>query len=81
VYAIHLHIVWITKYRKAVLEGAVGLRVREIVRGICECLDVQIIKGHVSRDHVHLMLSVPPKVRISELLQRLKGRSAHVLLD
>jgi len=81
VFAIHVHVVWITKYRKSVLAGPVGLRIRELVRGICDNLDVRILKGHVARDHVHLMLSVPPKVRISELLQRLKGRSAHVLLD
>jgi len=81
VFAIHLHVVWITKYRKAILAGPVGQRVREIVRGVCDGLDVRILKGHVARDHIHLLISVPPKLKISDLLQRLKGRSAHVLLD
>ncbi|MBT9584134.1 IS200/IS605 family transposase [bacterium] len=81
VFAIHLHVVWITKYRKAILAGPVGLRVRAVVRGVCDQMNVQILKGHVAGDHVHLMLSVPPKVRISDLLQRLKGRSANILLD
>ena len=57
VYTIHLHLVWITKYRKPVLAGEVGLRVRELVREICGQHDVQIIKGHVSKDHVHLFVS------------------------
>jgi putative transposase len=81
VFAIHLHLVWITKYRKPVLAGPVGLRVREVVRGICDNLDVRILKGHVARDHVHLMVSVPPKLKISDLLQRLKGRTANILLE
>lgn len=53
VFEIHLHIVWTTKYRKPILRGVVGERVREIVRQICREQDVQIVQGHVSKDHVH----------------------------
>lgn len=80
VFAIHLHLVWITKYRKPLLAGAVGLRVRELVREICGKHEVLIMKGHVSRDNIHLFVSIPPKVTISRLMQRLKGGSAHKLL-
>lgn len=62
VFKIHLHLVWTTKYRKPVMTGEVGLRVRELIGEICGALEVEIIKGHVSRDHVHLFVSVPPKV-------------------
>lgn len=58
----------------------VGVRVRELVRGICKEHDVEILKGHVSRDHVHLFLSVPPHLSISKLVQYLKGKSSYKLL-
>lgn len=53
-------VVWITKYRKKVLGGVVGKRVRELLREICKSNEVEILKGHVSKDHVHLFVSVPP---------------------
>ena len=79
-FQIHLHIVWITKYRKAIMVGEVGNRVREIIRQVCREEDVEIIKGHVSKDHVHLFVSIPPKVTISRFVQRVKGFSAYKLL-
>ena len=81
VFAIHLHLVWITKYRKKVLEGAVAYRVRDMIREICQSEDVDIIKGHVSKDHIHLFVSIPPQVTISRLVQRLKGKTSHKLLN
>ena len=80
VYAVHLHLVWITKYRKAALLGEPAVRLRDLIREICDQLDVKIMQGHVSRDHVHLFVSVPPRVAISKLLQHLKGKSAYKLL-
>jgi putative transposase len=80
VFDIHLHLVWTTKYRKEILAGEVGLRVREIVRQVCRDEEVEILKGHVSRDHVHLFVSIPPHVTISRLVQRLKGKASHSLL-
>lgn len=80
VFEIHLHIVWTTKYRKAVMAGEVGLRVRELIRQICKEHEVEIMRGHVSKDHVHLFVSIPPRVTISRLLMRLKGRTSHHLL-
>ena len=75
------HIVWITKYRKRVLRGIVGSRVRELIRGVCKRHDVEIIRGHVSSDHVHLFVSVPPHLAISKLVQYMKGKSSHKLLQ
>lgn len=75
------HIVWITKYRKKVLGGEVGKRVRELVREICKRNDVEILKGHVSKDHVHLFVSVPPHLAISKLVQYLKGKSPYKLMQ
>ena len=64
VFAIHLHLVWITKYRKPVLIGDVAFKVRELLREICRSESVEIIKGHISKDHVHLFVSIPPQVGI-----------------
>ena len=80
VFRIHLHLVWVTKYRKPVMSGEVGLRVRELLREICGPHEVTIMKGHIAKDHVHLFVSVPPRVTISRLVQMLKGKSAYKLL-
>jgi putative transposase len=80
VYDIKYHIVWITKYRKAVLRGEIGNRLRELIRQTCEAQEVYIEKGHIAVDHVHLLLSVPPNISVSDLVQRLKGRSSRKML-
>jgi putative transposase len=81
VYDLKYHIVWITKYRKPVLGKEIGNRVRDLIRMICTSLDVEIVKGHISRDHVHLMVSVPPYVAVSRLVQRMKGLTSRKLLQ
>ncbi|NJL55282.1 IS200/IS605 family transposase [bacterium] len=81
VYDLKYHLVWITNYRKPVLRGEIALRLRELMRQTCKTLDIYIISGHVSADHVHLLLSVPPNLAVSELVQRLKGRSSRLLMD
>jgi REP-associated tyrosine transposase len=77
---IKFHLVWITEYRKKLLKGHVGLRLRQIVRTICAEWEVEILKGHVSQDHVHLFVSCPPHVSASYLMQRVKGKSSRILL-
>jgi putative transposase len=68
VFLIHLHIVWITKYRKQILTGEIVLKLREILREICTKESVSIIRGHVSKDHVHLFVSIRPNTTISKLI-------------
>ena len=81
VYDLKYHIVWITKYRKPILRGEIGKRVRELIRQTCTSLEGYIVKGHVSKDHVHLLVSVPPNLAVSELVKRLKGRSSRLMLE
>jgi putative transposase len=81
VYDIKYHIVWITKYRKPILKKDIGERLRELIQQVCTSLDVQIIRGHVSRDHVHIMVSAPPYISVSKLVQSMKGRTSRKLLD
>ena len=75
-----VHLVWVTKYRYAVLKGDIQLRVRELIRQICDANDVRILKGVVSRDHVHLHIAKPPSLAESELVRRIKGRTGRKLL-
>ena len=74
------HIVWTTKYRYQVLGGDVGLRCRELIRETAHAHDMVIHAGNVNRDHVHLLISIPPRLSVSKAVQHLKGRSSHKLL-
>jgi putative transposase len=75
------HLVWSTKYRYQVLTGEVQRRCRDLLRQTCNALDVQILKGVVSKDHIHLHVSYPPALAVSELMRRLKGGRAKLLLQ
>jgi len=79
-YDLRYHLVWITKYRKKVMKGEEGKRCRELIREICKANDVEIIRGHISTDHVHLFVSVPPHLSVSKLMQLLKGKSSRKLM-
>lgn len=80
-YDLKYHIVWVTKYRKPILTVRRSIRTRDLVREIAHSKNVQIIKGHVSKDHVHLFVSVPPSLSISNLVQSLKSKTSRKLLQ
>ena len=75
------HLIWTTKYRKPILSGSIGVRVRDLIREICQTHNVQIIRGHVSKDHVHIFISAPPQLSVSKLAQFLKGKTSRKLLQ
>mgnify|MGYP001587770869 len=77
---LHYHFVWITKYRKPVLRGEIAKRLRDMIREICRSIDVEILKGHVRPDHVHLMVAMPPHVAPSRAMQAIKGKTSHHLM-
>lgn len=81
VHQLHVHLVWGTKYRYHVLSGEVQVRCRELLRQTCDSLDVRVLKGVVSKDHIHMHVSYNPKLSVSDLVKRLKGRSAKMLLE
>ena len=81
VFEIHLHIVWVTKYRYHVLTGDIKLRCRDLLVQICDAEDVRILKGVVSKDHVHMHIEYPPKTSLSDLVKRLKGRTSRRLQE
>ncbi len=80
VYDIKYHLVWITKYRKPALRGEIAERIRDLIREICKANDVEILKGHVSREYVHIFVSVPPHMSVSELMKSIKGKTSRKML-
>jgi len=75
------HIVWSTKYRYRVLTGEPQARCRDLIKQSCDAVNITILKGVVSADHVHLHILYPPKLAISEVVRKIKGRSAKKLLE
>lgn len=71
VFKIQYHFVFVTKYRYQVLIGDVGLKVRELIRQTCHAFEIEILKGVVSKDHVHLLVSAPPNLAPSEIMRRI----------
>ena len=80
-YDLKIHLVFVTKYRKKVLTGEIAKRARKLIREICLANDIQIVKGHISKDHVHLLLSYPPRLSVSKIAQYVKGKSSRKLLQ
>ena len=81
VFNIEYHFVWVAKYRYKVLTEDVALRVRELVRQTCETFEIRIIKGVISKDHVHIFVSAPPTLAPSEIMRRIKGRTSARLFE
>ena len=73
------HLVWSTKYRYKVLKGDIQIRCRSLLIQICEADDIVILKGVVSKDHVHMHIEYRPSLVISNIVKKLKGRSSRKL--
>lgn len=70
------HLVIVPKYRRKVLFGKVRQRIGQILRQLCRQRGVELIEGHAMPDHIHLVLSVPPKYSLAMVVGYLKGKSA-----
>ncbi|GGL66063.1 IS200/IS605 family transposase [Sporolactobacillus putidus] len=81
VYDIKYHVIWVTKYRYQVLRGQIAIRLRELIRQGCEARGVIILQGSVGKEHIHLLISCPPSLAPSKIMQYLKGRSSRLLQD
>lgn len=75
------HIVFIPKYRRKALYGNLRTDVRDILKKVCEIEGIQLIQGAVCADHVHMYVSIPPKMSISTAMSKLKGKSALMIFD
>ena len=75
------HIVFAPKYRRKVFFEEKRLEVRDILRKLCEWKGVEIIEGEICPDHVHLMVSIPPKYSVSGFMGYLKGKSSLMIFQ
>ena len=75
------HVIWITKYRYKILRGRIAERARDLIRQVCQGRDVVIVRGAVSPDHIHMLLSAPPHLAPAKLVQYIKGRSSRKLQE
>jgi putative transposase len=75
------HIVFIPKYRRKVMYGKVRDDIREILKKLCLYKDVELLGGSVSKDHIHMILKIPPKMSVSKFMGYLKGKSALMIFD
>ena len=80
VYDLKYHVIWCTKYRYRILTGEIAARFRELTREICSANYVDIISGSISPDHVHMLLSIPPSVSLSKIMQYIKGKTSRKMM-
>ena len=80
-YDLKYHVIWITKYRYKILRGRIAERARDLIRQVCQARDVVIVRGAVSPDHIHMLLSAPPHPAPAKLMQYIKGRSSRKLQE
>ena len=72
---------FIPKYRKKIMYGTNKKDLQEIIPKLCEMKGVVVIEGKICRDHVHMYVSIPPKMAVSEFMSYLKGKSALMIYD
>ena len=75
------HIVFTPKYRRKIIYNELRADIRDILKDLCKWKGVEIIEGHMMPDHVHLLVSVPPKYSISQFMGYLKGKSAMMIFE
>jgi len=76
VYQCSYHIVWCPKYRFRILKGQVGNYIESRIRELCEWKKVEILELNVREDHVHMVVVIPPRLSVSDLMGTLKGKTA-----
>lgn len=75
------HVVFIPKYRRKAIFGQLRVDIGEILRRLCEFKGVEIIEAHICIDHVHMLVSIPPKLSVSDFMGYLKGKSALMIFE
>ena len=75
------HIVFSPKYRRKVIYNQIRKDVGEIMQELCKYKGVEIIEGHMMPDHIHMLLSIPPKYSVSSVMGYLKGKSALMIFE
>lgn len=75
------HIVFAPKYRRQVIYGKIKADIGKILRQLCERKGVEIIEATACPDHIHMLVSIPPKLSVSQFMGYLKGKSSLMIFD
>jgi putative transposase len=75
------HIVFTPKYRRKIIYNQYKVDIRDIIKQLCSYKGVEIIEGHLMPDHIHMLVSIPPKMSVSSFMGYLKGKSALMIFD
>ena len=75
------HIVLTPKYRRQIIYGKYKAEIGKILRTLCERNGIEIIEANACRDHIHMLVSIPPKMSVSRAMGILKGKSALMIFD
>ena len=75
------HIVFTPKYRRKVIYYQLRADIQKIIKDLCKWKGIAIIEGHMMPDHIHLLLSIPPKYSVSQIMGYLKGKSAMMIFE
>ncbi len=75
------HIIIVPKYRRKIIYNRIREDIQGIIKELCKYKGVEIIEGHAMPDHIHLLLSIPPKYSVSSFMGYLKGKSALMIFD
>ena len=79
VFGLHVHPVWCTKYRRPVLIGEIGYRFRDLVRQMCPDTGIEILKGVVAKELIHLLVLMALQLSVSKSVQKPKGKTSYML--
>ncbi len=75
------HIIFIPKYRRKEIYGKLRQDIGDIIRRLCEFKSVEIIEAHACIDHIHILVSIPPKLSVSDFMGYLKGKSSLMIFE
>ena len=80
-YRCQYHIVFAPKYRRKIIYGKIKKDIGEILRKLCEQKGVEIIEAEACKDHIHMLVSIPPHISIAQFMGYIKGKSTHMIFD
>ncbi len=75
------HIVFAPKYRRQIIYGKIKVDIGKILRKLCEHKGVEIIEANACADHIHMLVSIPPKLSVAQFMGYLKGKSSLMIFD
>ncbi|WP_072897344.1 IS200/IS605 family transposase [Clostridium fallax] len=75
------HIIFTPKYRRKIIYNKYRASIKDILKDLCKYKGVEIIEGHLMPDHVHMLVSIPPKISVSNFMGYLKGKSALMIFE